>query len=100
LLNVARIIRSRSFDCLSAASRSPNTYDVAVVDAKGVETEKLSNVRVSYKHISDPECNVDVWIGSCERLKPQGDGCGVIFHRCEKVWKKTVPSGAAASEQN
>jgi hypothetical protein len=40
-----------------------NTYDVDVKDAKGVETGKLSGV-VTYEHIVDTDCNVDLLLAS------------------------------------
>ena len=62
--------------------------------------ERDFSIRLEGYCLSGRRRRLDVWTGFGERLKPQFEGCGVIFHRCEKVWKKTVPSGAALSEQN
>lgn len=40
-----------------------NDYTVDVKDANGVETGRLSN-DVTYQHVVDSDCNVDVWIAS------------------------------------
>jgi hypothetical protein len=50
-------------DAFSLASPQ-NTYDDVVVDANGVETGKISNQLISYKHVTDPDCGVDVWTGA------------------------------------